>query len=130
MGSSISRAQTSDPVRSLEEIRPKPAKAGLTSDHIGLTFSAVMRDAILGHYGSVKAAALSLDVDPSLMQREFNEGKFGRLEKADEIAKASIFAAVHNVYGPLASPRARGHFLLDRIMGDVSELRQLVEHIA
>lgn len=130
MRQSISTAQPSDPVSSSDFPRPTPAKAGLRSDGIGLPFHQVMKDAVIRYYGSVKAAALSLEVDPSLMMREFDAGKFGRLEKADAEAKAFIAAAMQDAYGVLASPKARGFQLLREIDQRIAEIRQLIEMVA
>lgn len=128
MGASLSKAQPSDPVRSLDNLRPTPVKAGLRSDQIGLSFGASMKDAILAHYGSVKEAAYALgQVDPSLMMREFGESKFARFDQhADELAKASVCGRLLDVFGPLTTPFARGEKLLSDIENDVRELRQLL----
>lgn len=128
MGSSIDRAYTSDPVRSLDNIRPKPAKADLTSDQIGLSVIAVTIDGILAHYGSVKAAAISLNADPSLLMREFKAGNFRLLERADEVAKASVFAYANNAFGPLTTPEARYRHLTRERQRIDNELDQLFDY--
>lgn len=94
MRHSFNEAEPSDPVRMPDSYRP-------SSDQIGLGFAAVVKTAVLAHYGSVKAAAISLgNVDPSLMQREFNDAKFGRIdEHADAAAKANIARALFEAYG-------------------------------
>ena len=131
MSNSMSQRDSSDPVRSLEEIRPKQAKAGLTSDHIGLSVIAVTIEGILAHFGSVKATAISLDnVDPSLMMREFKAGNFRLLERADDVAKASIFAYAHDAFGPLTSPSARARHLLREVDRITKELWQVLEALA
>lgn len=111
------RQETSSvPVRTLDNIRPTQAKAGLHPTHPsdvvrpsdGIGLSDVIRDAVVKHYGSVKAAAISLgNVDPSLMQREFDAGKFARLNEADADAKAAVADALYQVFGRLEDPKAR-----------------------
>lgn len=131
MNRSMSQRDESDPLRSLENIGPGQAKARLASDHIGLSVIAVTVEGILAHYGSVKAAAISLgNVDPSLMMREFKVGNLRLLERADEVAKAAIFAYAHEAFGPLTSPSARARHLLREVDRITNELWQVLEALA
>lgn len=130
MAASLSNTRPSDPVPSLDHVRPTPAKAGLRGDQIGPSLTAVITEAVLAHYGSVKETAFALDVDRSLMMREFGKGDFSRLDRADELAKASIFAAVHAVLGPLTTPVKQALHDLREIERRVNSLRQVLEHIA
>jgi hypothetical protein len=93
------------PVRSLDNIGPGSdrvgpgaAKAVLRSDQ---RISSVIRAAVVKHYGSVKEAAWALgEVDPSLMNREFDAGKFSRIdEHADADCKAAISRALYYAFG-------------------------------
>lgn len=135
MAPTMSNAAASDPVRSSEFPRAKPAKAGLPSDAIGLSVIAVTVEGVLSHYGSIKAAALSLSepgkpfLDPSQMMREFKAGNFRLLERADDIAKAAIFAYAHEAFGPLSSPAARGRFLFQELRRIQNEIEQLFGHV-
>lgn len=125
MARSVAEPCRSDPVRELDSIRPEPVKAGLRSDPIGL--NRVMTEAVIAHYGSVKAAAITLDVDPSLMMREFKEGKFGRLDKVDEATKAAIASALSEAFGTLTSPQARARKTIRDIRRLIDELDRYVE---
>lgn len=121
---SVSSAITSDPVRSLDNLRPTPAKVGLASDHRRTdSVAAVMRDAVIGHYGSVKAAAISLRVDPSLMQREFDAGKFARLEQADDETKAAVARALYDAFGS-SDPKTRAQRLIREARQRLDELSE------
>lgn len=95
----------SDPVLNLDNIRPTAAKAVLSSDRRSV--GGVFKSAVVKHYGSVKAAAISLgNVDPSLMMREFAASKFGRFdEHADDAAKADVSAIVYRALGQ-SDPKA------------------------
>jgi len=124
--SSLPKPVASVPVPSLEDIRPRPVKAGLPSDAIGL--NAVITDAVIGHFGSVKAAALTLTVDPSLMMREFRDGKFGRLDAVDDAAKAAIAHALIDAFGPLVTPEARARKAVREIRRWLDDLDQYLEH--
>lgn len=111
-------------------------KASLASDAIGLSIVAVTIEGVIAHYGSIKAAAISLSepgkpfLDPSQMMREFKAGNFRLLERADDIAKAAIFAYAHEAFGPLTSPAARGRFLFQELRRIQHEIEQLFEHVA
>lgn len=130
MPSSLRDPLRSDPLRTSELSRPDPAKAGLrddrarpASDRTGPTFNALIKTAVIQHYGSVKAAAISLgDVDPSLMQREFDDGKFKRLETAERAAKACIARALYEEYAD-DDPQAR-------IRRALRDARQAIECVA
>lgn len=131
MAATVTSARRSDPVGSLENIGPGQAKAGLRSDRVGLGWNITMRDGIVAHYGSVKEAAYALgQVDPSLMMREFADGKFARFDKhADELAKAGVAVYVLDVFGALTTPFAQGEKLLSDIENHVRQLRQLLLHV-
>ncbi len=65
------------------------------------------------------------------MMREFDAGKFARLDEyADADAKAFIAAALAESYGPLSNPRQRGFQVLREIDQRIAEIRQLLEHCA
>lgn len=88
-------------VRAIDRVRPEAAKAQLASDRVGPTFRSVMKRAILAHYGTVKETAFALgEVDESLMQREFEAGKFGRFDDhANEGAKAYVARELRRTFG-------------------------------
>lgn len=127
MSSNLSNAQRSQEVRTLDTIRPEMAKAVLSSDRVGLPFRQVQGDAVVRFYGSVKAAAFALgQVDPSLMQREFREGKFGRFdEHANEQAKAFVANALAETFGTLLTREARIQQLRRSIAESLDEMAQL-----
>lgn len=103
------------------------AKAVLSSDRVGLPFRQVQGDAVVRFYGSVKAAAFALgEVDPSLMQREFREGKFARFdEHANEAAKAFVANALAEAFGTLQTREARIQQLRRAIEDQLNEMTQL-----
>lgn len=100
-----------------------------SSDTFGPTLAAVVRAAVLKHYGSVKAAAICLRVDPSLMQREFDAGKFARLEQADADAKAAVSSALYDAFGRLDDPKARLRRHLREIRGRLDEFDQFLDFV-
>ncbi len=122
MPATLATARASDPVRSADVARPP-------SDRVGLPFRQVMRDALIRFYGSVKATAFALgQVDPSLMQREFERGLFERFDQyATPAAKAYVAAALTEAYGPLHDPKARAKQLIRAMREELDELDQFVE---
>jgi len=130
MRSSLATSARSQEVRSLDEIGPasdqigpKQAKALLR----GTPFNQVQAEAIVRFYGSVKATAFALgEVDASLMQREFRDGKFGRFdEHAKDDAKAYVANALHEVFGTLGTREARIAQLKRSIEDQLDEMVQL-----
>jgi hypothetical protein len=97
------------------------------SDRIGLRLSAVVKDALLRHYGSVKAAAISLAIDPSLLIRELETGKFRleRLEGCDLEAKAYVCRALAEAFSD-ANPQARVRRLIRESRRILDELAEAV----
>lgn len=139
MRNTMAQPEQSVPVRSLDNLRPDMAKAGLhrtsESDGVGSSdpIGRVGYDAVIAHYGSVKAAAYALgQVDPSLMRREFLEqGRFARLDSAEDAAtvKSKVAEAMHVAYAPLATPAARLRKLAEEQARIAAELRQLSEYV-
>lgn len=108
-------AKRSQEVRTLDQIRPAAVKAtGERSDAVrladapGPSFCSSMGDAIVSHYGTVKEAAFRLgQCDPSLMQREFDAGKFGRFDQhATQDDKAAVLERMTEVFRTLTTPAA------------------------
>ena len=128
MGQSISNAHRSEEVRLQDVVRPTAAKASLRSDRlVGLPFVQVTTDAVLRYYGSVKATAYALgECDPSLMQREFQAGKFGRFdEHADLNAKAYVAKQLAEAFADLGSREARILQLKRTIADSIEEMALL-----
>lgn len=127
MTRNMAESRPSDPVRSLETVRPEPAKAGLrpsdavrSADRIG----PVVKAAVVKHYGSVKAAAITLGADPSLLMRELEAGKFSRLEATDADCKRDIAKALFDAFGQ-DDPIAHASRLIRdgrRVLDELSEL--------
>jgi len=124
----------SDPVRSLENIGsasdrigPRPAKAHLDAS---LSYVAVMTDAILNHFGSVKEAAFALDkVDPSQMMREFKGGNFRLFDKAEEADKTAVLAAVHKIFGPTVTPGSELKHLMERRRQIEERIEEILDEV-
>lgn len=124
MAATMTAPHRSDPVRSLDDIRPSMAKAVRPSDR---AFCSVMREAIVAHYGSVKEAAFALgQVDESLMRRELEAGKFGRFdEHADDAAKGAVTQALLRAFPP-CDPRAEAMRLIREARARLDALAEVI----
>jgi hypothetical protein len=98
-----------------------------------LTLGGVARDALRAYYGSVDAAAFALGegngrgpLDPSLMCRELEAQKFGRLNACDE-AKAVVTAAWHKHFGHPDDPKAHARRVAIEIRERLAMLEQFIE---
>lgn len=105
---------------------PGQAKADLESRATGLPWNQAQGDLIVRYYGSVKAAAYALDVDPSLMQREHAVGKFSRFnDRADEKAKAYVANGLAEIFGVVMTRESRITQLKRTIEDSLNEMVQL-----
>jgi len=85
----------------------------------------IVKDALLRHYGSFKAAAYHMgQMDQGQLTRDLDSGKFKfeRLELCDLAAKAAVCRALAEHFGH-TDPKARIQRLL-------RELRRAVEEVA
>lgn len=138
MNRSFAATEQSDPVRSLDNVRTAPVKAGIasdsirqSSDRIVRSMNDVKREAVIGYFGSVKAAAIALGVDASQMQREFKAGNFERVERLeDKGPMAAIAAAMQAEYGDTTSPEARARRILRAVTVGLQELENYLESVA
>jgi hypothetical protein len=91
----------------------------------GRAWSAATKDALIRHFGSLKAAAISMgNYDPSQLTRDLDTGKFKseRLDLCDDAAKAFISTAVADALAD-RDPKARVRRL-------IRESRRLLDELA
>lgn len=132
MPTTLSSAAKSTPVQSLDRVSPKMAKADLDSPTQSILLTEAVRDALVRHFGSLKAAAIEMDIDQSQLTRELESGKLNvaRLARCGDVFLAKFAALLADQTAALVSPRARGHQLLNEIETKIAEIRQLLEHCA
>jgi len=88
--------------------------------------SMIVKDALLRHYGSFKAAAISMgNMDQGQLTRDLDSGKFKfeRLELCDLDAKASVCRALAAAFGN-ADPKARRDRLIRNARRALDELAE------
>lgn len=96
MSRSVTSAVSSTPANILDGVRPKPAKAELTSQALSIPTAAIVKDALIDHYGSLKAAAITLRMDLGQLSRELQTGDF-KIKKldVDEDARRDVLSALY-----------------------------------
>jgi hypothetical protein len=127
MGSDRINASGSSPaVPSLDGVRPIMAKAVHRGPSSRLVWSAVVKDALIRHFGKLEAAAITMgNYDPSQLSRDLSTGKFKfeRLELCDAEAQAFIAAALFEAFG-YGDPKLRIQRLIRegrRILDELAE---------
>ena len=126
MPASVPASATSGLVHSLDTVRTKSAKADLKSPSLSIASCAVIKEALVRHYGSLKAAAITLTYDASQLTRDLDRGDFKlqRLDR-DEEARAFVITALHEAFGN-GDPKARVQRLIRDIRAKTDELAEAV----
>lgn len=85
--------------------------------------TAVVKDALIRHYGSLKAAAITMRIDQGQLTRDLQNGDF-KLKKldGDDEAKAFVATALHEAFGS-ADPKAR-------VMRLIRDGRRILDELA
>ncbi len=118
----------SERVNSLDDVRPKAARAALPVNRSQRAMTAVVKDALVGHYGSFKAAAYAMgEMDEGQLSRELENGKFKfeRLDLCDDDAKQAVTKALHDAYGS-TDPQARVRRLIRTLRAGLDELDEAI----
>ncbi len=108
------------------------AKATLDSQVLSIEMSAVVRDALVRHFGSLKAAAIEMDMDQGQLTRELDTGKLNlaRLAKCGAAFLLRFGSLMVEHAQPLSTPRARAKELIKQRQRIDAEFESLLEYIA
>jgi len=101
---------------------PEPTGYGGQRQSIAMTM--IVKDALLRHYGSFKAAAYYMgQMDQGQLCRDLDSGKFKfeRLELCDLAAKAAVVRALAEAFGN-SDPKARRRAAIRNLRRAVEEL--------
>ncbi len=94
------------------------------------SFRAAMKNAITTYYGSLKAAAITFQVDASQLLREWDRGNFLRYdEHADAEAKSFVSRYVDEALGKGQDPKLRAKALIRDLRARLDELDACVESL-
>jgi hypothetical protein len=129
MGSTVSSGRVSTPVDSLDRVRPQMARAALAVNDGQLLLTAIVRDALLRSCGSLKAAAITMQIDQGQLTRELDSGKLNlaRLDLLDAATKAELANRLTDAFGVLADPKDYIRKRLRDMEDAVAEFKQFVE---
>src|SRR6185369_12438766 len=127
MASTMTKPIASKEVQSLDGIRPVMAKAVQPSPTAG---SDAVRRALVKACGSMKAAAISMGIDQSQLNRELDSERFNlvRVNALDLSERAKFYQQMHQEHEPLDTPQVRAMRLLAEVRRLFDELEQVVEH--
>jgi len=112
----------------VDQAEPRSTSTGFGGQAQSIAMSMIVKDALLRHYGSFKAAAFYMgEMDQGQLTRDLDSGKFKfeRLELCDLAAKASVCRALAEAFGN-SDPKARVHRLIRQIRRDLDELAEAV----
>jgi hypothetical protein len=115
-------------VKRVDEVQPPTAPADSVSSVQSIRMTAVVKDALLRHYGSFKAAAITMgEMDQGQLARDLDSGKFKfeRLELCDAVAKGFIAAALYEAFGHV-DPKERVRRLIRNAHRAIDELAEAV----
>lgn len=134
MRHTVTTAALSTEVKTLDRVRPQMAKAVLPVNASQSAMTAVVKDALIRHYGSLKAAAITMgEMDQGQLTRELDSGKLNlaRLELLDDAGKAEVVRRLHEAFiAALESPTARAHRVIQEARQKLDELDEFVRFIA
>jgi hypothetical protein len=111
-------------INNVEIPRPKAAKVEPADQRLSITFAAVVKDALIGHYGSLKAAAITLGIDLGQLSRELQSGDFKlkQLDKDPE-ARRDVADALHEAFRD-DDPKAKARRLIRAARRSLDDLAE------
>lgn len=138
MSANVPQRRQSDLVGRLDSFRPEMVRISPEPVHgidraVGsLDPGDVAYDAVVKHYGTVKAAACALGngdqpLDQSLMKREIETLKLERLHRRDPKALAVVLDALNRLFTQQVDPFVRMQQLIAAVRSDLNELEQGVQ---
>lgn len=124
MPTSIATSALSKPVKTIDSDEPRALPRP--------EMARVVKAALQQHYGSMKAAALSMAIDQGQLTRELDSGafKFWRLDKLEDEGRAAVARALFEAYGLDDNPRAKLKRLIHEQRARLDEIEALVPEVA
>src|SRR5678815_438019 len=121
MASTLKPAPLSTEAHSLDHVRTRMVKAGpslSTEVHPApLAWSEVVKDGLIEACGSLKAAAITMEMDPSQLSRDLPSGAFQlkRLDKLNPQERAVVVRRMNQAFLDLMDPKEYASRLIDRM---------------
>lgn len=113
-------------VKRTDATEPRATTDGFGGQVQSIAMSLIVKDALLRHYGSFKAAAFYMgQMDQGQLCRDLDSGKFKfeRLELCDLAAKAAVCRALAEAFGNV-DPKARRDRLIRAVRHALDELAE------
>ncbi len=111
-------------VQPVDRAEPRSTPTGYGGQVQSIAMSMIVKDALLRHYGSFKAAAISMgEMDQGQLCRDLDSGKFKfeRLELCDLDAKAAVCRALAEAFSH-TDPKTRRRLAMRNLRRAVDEL--------
>lgn len=139
MPTTVPQPRSSTPRNSIDAVRPRAAKATLpgqpqsTANPDGqpssVRLTAIVKNALQRHYGTLKGAAYSMapPMDPAQLTRELQTGDFKleKLERLDADGQAFVAATLHEAFGDV-DPKTQARRLIREARARLDELAEVV----
>lgn len=131
MATTVATARRSSELNPLDAVRPQMAKASTAVNASQSAMTDVVRHGLIRACGSLKAAAIEMDIDQGQLTRDLQSGKFNfeRLERLGVEQKAIVIACLHEEYRPLQSPESHARRVLRQAMALLGEIEQFIDHV-
>jgi hypothetical protein len=132
MANTVARRVLSTEVNSLDRVQTRMAKASPSESmpvhEAPSLWTEAIRDGLIEACGSLKAAAITMEMDASQLSRDLPSGAFQlkRLEKLNAQEKAIVVKRLSAAFLEMLDPRDYALESLDKIEREVKELRQYV----
>jgi hypothetical protein len=132
MSRSLSASSVSTKDNVLDRVEPRMVKAELDSQTLSNEMTGLVRDALVRHFGSFKAAAIEMAMDQGQLTRELDAGKLNlaRLTKCGPAFLLKFGQLMVEHAQPLSTPKSRVRQQLRLIRESLAEIDQYLEHIA
>lgn len=131
MSSNVATATRSTEHKGLDGVRPQMAKASAPVNRSQSSMTDVVRDGLIRACGSLKAAAIDMDIDQGQLTRDLQSGKFNfdRLERLAPEHKAIVISCLHEEYRAVTSPYAHARAVIRQAMKLLGEMEQFIDHV-
>lgn len=136
MPSSLPKAQLSTEAHSLDHVRTRMVKASpapsMAVQAGPSSWTEVLKDGLIEACGKLHAAAVQMEMDPSQLSRDLQSGAFQlkRLDKLNPQERAVVVRRMNQAFLDLMDPKEYASRLIDRMQGELNELRQFISEVA
>jgi len=125
MGAKVNAQLPPMEIKPIDGRRPPMTRAAESSQAQSIALTTVVRDVLIRHYGSLKAAALTFEMDLGQLSRELADGNFKlRRLDSDSALKVLLAQAMAGTFGD-NSPKSRRRRLIRDLRQRLDELDEI-----